>query len=345
MGLLGQETSNTPTATDNYPKHGLYPVVRLVTHQTNNINSYELVSTDGCQLPPFTPGAHIDLHFRDGRARQYSLSNDPGEKDRYVIAVLRDLKGRGGSIALFETVHAGRTVSIGKPRNTFSLADTASRHLFIAGGMGISPIKSMMHHLQATNGEFLTYYCTESYEDAAFRDELAPFVEEGKLIYHHDGGDPIKGLDLKKILREYKPGTHLYFCGPPFLMMVAKRTSSHWPEGTVHFEHFDQPIEPAPADEKIGTSEYDIGVGFQIKIASTGDVYEVPLDKTILNVLNENGYKMEQSCHSGIGGTCKIHYLEGQPDHRGVALSEAQQADLLSPCVSRSKSPLLVLDL
>ncbi|MEE9544729.1 MAG: hypothetical protein V3V55_03915, partial [Rhodospirillales bacterium] len=107
MGLLGQETSNTPTTMDNYPKHGLYPVVRLVTHQTNNINSYELVSTDGCQLPPFTPGAHIDIHFRDGRARQYSLSNDPGEKDRYVIAVLRDLKGRGGSIAMFETVHAG----------------------------------------------------------------------------------------------------------------------------------------------------------------------------------------------------------------------------------------------
>ena len=325
--------------------HGLLPRVHQVVRQTDNINSYELVSTDGCQLPPFTPGAHIDLHFRDGRVRQYSLSNDPSEKDRYVIAVLRNLKGRGGSVSLFERVEAGRILSIGKPRNNFPLADTASRHLFIAGDIGIAPIKSMMHHLQATNGEFLTYYCTKSYEDSAFKDEFAPLVEEGKLIYHHDGGDPIMGLDLKEVLREYKPGTHLYCCASPLLMRVAKRTSSHWPEGTVHFEHFDQAPEPLPADEKIGPSEYDIGVGFQIKIASTGDVYEVPLDKSILDVLKENGFPTAESCKSGMCGTCKTRYLEGQPDHKGVALTEGEKSSFVSTCVSRSKSPMLVLGL
>ena len=276
MGFLGRKTSDTPTdtATDKHPKHGLCPLVRQVTYQANSINSYELVSTNGCKLPPFTPGAHIDLHFSDGRVRQYSLSNDPSEKDRYVIAVLRDLEGSGGSVALFEGVHAGGTVSIGKPRNNFPLADTASRHLFIAGGIGIAPIKSMMHHLQATNGEFLTYYCTKSYEDSAFRDEFATLVEEGKLIYHHDGGDPIKNLGIEEILKEQEPGTHLYCCGPPGLMKAVEKSSSHWPEGTVHFEHFDRTVEPAPTDEKIGASEYDIGVGFQVKTASSDDVYE-----------------------------------------------------------------------
>ncbi len=278
MGFLGRKTSDTPTdtATDKHPKHGLCPLVRQVTYQANSINSYELVSTNGCKLPPFTPGAHIDLHFSDGRVRQYSLSNDPSEKDRYVIAVLRDLEGSGGSAALFEGVRAGGTVSIGKPRNNFYLDDTASRHLFIAGGIGIAPIKSMMHHLQATNGEFLTYYCTKSYDDTAFRDEFATLVEEGKLIYHHDGGDPIKNLDIEEILKEQEPGTHLYCCGPPGLMKAVEKTSSHWPERTVHFEHFDRTVEPAPTDEKIGASEYGIGVGFQVKTASSDNVYEAP---------------------------------------------------------------------
>ncbi|HIJ45358.1 MAG TPA: oxidoreductase, partial [Rhodospirillaceae bacterium] len=142
--------------------------------------------------------------------------------------------------------------------------------------IGIAPIKSMMHHLQATNGEFLTYYCTKSYDDTAFRDEFATLVEEGKLIYHHDGGDPIKNLDIEEILKEQEPGTHLYCCGPPGLMKAVEKTSSHWPEGTVHFEHFDQTLEPAPTDEKIGVSEYDIGVGFQVKTASSDNVYEAP---------------------------------------------------------------------
>ncbi|MBO32940.1 MAG: oxidoreductase [Rhodospirillaceae bacterium] len=333
------------TETDKYPEHGLRPLVRQVTQQANDINSYELVSTDGCQLPPFEPGSHVDLHFRDGRVRQYSLSNDPRDKDRYVIAVLRDHKGRGGSIALFERVHVGRTVSIGKPRNNFPLTDKAKRYLLIGGGIGITPMKSMMHHLQATKGEFLTYYCTKSPEDTAFQDEFATFVKEGKLIYHHDGGDPKNSLDLKKLLKEPKPGTHLYCCGPPGLMKAVEKTSSHWPEGTVHFEHFARTFEPEPGDEEVGASEFDIGVGFQVKVASTGEIFDVPLDKTILEVLKENGHEVELSCGAGLCGSCKVRYLEGRPDHKDLVLNNEEKSKFLSVCISRSYSSMLVLDL
>ena len=139
---------------DKYPSHGMRLQVRQITHQARLINSFEMVHPECEDLPEFTAGAHIDFYFRDGSVRQYSLCNDPRERHRYLIAILRDDKGRGGSQALHERVHVQRTVSIGKPRNNFPVHEEAKHHLLLAGGIGVTPMISMMYHFQATGADF-----------------------------------------------------------------------------------------------------------------------------------------------------------------------------------------------
>ncbi len=332
-----------------YPKSGIRLQVRQITHQAKDINSYVLVHPEGKELAPFTAGAHIDFHFRDGSVRQYSLCNDPTERHRYLIAVLREADGRGGSQALFERVHTQRTVSVGRePRNNFPLHEEAEHHLLLAGGIGVTPIMAMIYRLQAIGADFTMHYCTKSPEHTAFRPELAPFVTDGRIIVHHDGGDPRKGLDIAGLLKEHKVGTHLYYCGPEGFMRAAKKASAQWPKGTAHFEYFTAAASPKATlteDEAADAGEDAIGLGFQIKIASTGTVYYVPNDKTIVNVLREHGIDVETSCEAGMCATCKTRFLAGEPDHRDLVLDDEDHAQYMTICCSRSKSPMLVLDL
>lgn len=323
--------------------------VRQVTYQAKDINSYELVHPQGMELPPFTAGAHIDFYFRDGSIRQYSLCNDPAERHRYLIAVLREAHGRGGSLALFERVHTQRTVVIGrKPRNNFRLHEEAKHHLLLAGGIGITPIMAMIYRLRAIGADFTLHYCTKSPEHTAFGKDLATLVADGRVIIHHDGGDPRKGLDIAALLEKPKPGSHLYYCGPAGFMRAAKTASAHWPKGTVHSEYFTPESSPKPAltKEEYAVIDNDaIGLGFQIKIASTGTIYHVSNDKTIVDVLREHGIEIETSCEAGLCSTCKVRYLEGEVDHRDLVLDDSEQRKYLTVCCSRAKSPMLVLDL
>src|SRR5258708_1320512 len=142
--------------------------VRSSTYLAENINAYEVVDPGGGHLPSFGSGSHIDLYFRDGRIRQYSLCSAPSERYHYVFAVQRELNGRGGSRAIFERVHVGRILVISRPRNNFPLVANADRHLFLAGGIGITPIMSMIRELQASGGKFRLHYCTRSREKTAF---------------------------------------------------------------------------------------------------------------------------------------------------------------------------------
>ena len=331
-----------------YPKTGMILRIRQITFQAVDINSYELIHPEGDILPEFTAGAHIDFHFRDGSVRQYSLCNDPIERHRYVIAVLREPSGRGGSLALHERLHVQRSVSVGKPRNNFVLVADAKRYLFLAGGIGVTPIKAMAHHLERTGAEYTFHYCTKDPDQTAFQDEFAPLAAKGRVVYHHDGGNPDKGLDIAGLLRSFEPGTHLYYCGPPGFMAACKRAASHWPAGTVHFEYFTAAASPKSTMsgaeiEEAGT--YALGLGFQVKIASTGAVFTVPNDKSIVNVLAEHGIVIETSCNAGLCATCKVRYLSGEVDHRDLVLSEEEHGEYLAACISRSKSALLVLDL
>lgn len=322
-------------------------LVKQVRYEASGINSYMVVDPAGAELPPFTAGAHLDMFFRDGRVRQYSICSDPTDRKRYKFAVLRvpPPTGRGGSQAVFDRVHVGRTIALGEPRNMFPLDEEAERHLLIAGGIGITPIMAMLTRLQAIGADFKVVYCTRSPEYTAFMDELSPLAEDGRVVYHHDGGNLDKALDIEALLREYQQGTHLYYCGPAGMMSAVQKASAHWPEGSVHHEYFAGPALPPPAPPGTAHAEDAVGVGFQVKVASTGAVYDVPNDKSIVKVLEENGVSVSISCNSGLCATCKTRYLEGEPDHKDFILSRDEQESVLTPCVSRAKSAMLVLDL
>jgi len=217
--------------------------IRSITYLAERINGYELVDPNGHDLPPFEAGAHISVRLGEELVRDFSLWNDPAERWRYCIAVLRE--GRASS-RLHEEVRVGDVVEGSIPRNNFPLAAGAKRHLLIAGGIGITPIMAMIAELRHRRAEFRLHYCTRSPEETAFLDDLAILAAQGRVRFHHDGGDPANGLDIAATLRECRPGTHLYYCGPAGMMAAAAAASAHWPAGTVHFEFFAGPNAVAP---------------------------------------------------------------------------------------------------
>ncbi len=327
--------------------------VQAITYLAENILAYEVVDRSGAELPPFSAGSHVDLFFRDGRIRQYSLCNPSGERHRYVFAVQRELNGRGGSKAIFERVHVGRVLAISKPRNLFPLDLQARHSMLLAGGIGITPIMSMLHELRRLGRSAELHYCARSRERAAFLDELAPWLHDGTARVYYDGGDPARGLDIQALVAESRSGSHLYFCGPPGFMRAATDACAHWPQETVHFEHFSAMPDTGSEPQASGTHgtvaqrdvEAEVSVGFRIRLARTGRVLDVPQDKSIVQVLRENGIEVPTSCESGLCGTCRTRYLEGTPDHRDYILDDDARRSEMLICCSRAKSAELVLDL
>ena len=315
-------------------------LVRSITLEAKGIHTYELVDPAGAALPPFTAGSHIDVKLAGNFIRQYSLCNDPRDRHRYVIGVLNVTGGRGGSKAMHESVRVGDLLNISAPRNNFSLAQDASRHVLLAGGIGVTPMMAMVETLSARGADFSLLVCSRSPELTAFRDRLKPHAKAGRVVFHHDEGDPSRGLDVVAALRAHEPGTHLYCCGPTGLMSAVKSASAHWPAGTVHFEFFSAPAAglAAPLRRADGADT------FQVQLASSGAVYTVPPEKSIVDVLRENGVECETSCEAGICGTCRTRYLEGTPEHRDFALSDTEHEQFLLICCARSLSDLLVLD-
>jgi len=214
--------------------------VRSITYLAQRINGYELVDPNEHDLPGFTAGAHISVRVGQGPVRDFSLWNDPAERARYRIAVLREPEGQG-SREWHEHVSVGDFVEASLPRNNFPLAAEAEHHLLIAGGIGITPIMAMIVELRRRRADFRVHYCTRSPAETAFLDDLMILAAQSRVQFHHDGGDPAKGLDLVAILRAYQPGTHLYYCGPAGMMRAAEAAARHWPPGTVHCEYFAGP--------------------------------------------------------------------------------------------------------
>jgi len=313
-------------------------LVKQIRFEANGINSYELVHPQGEELPPFSAGAHIDIHLPNGMTRQYSLCNSPAERHRYVIAVLRDEKGRGGSKALHDALRVQDLATVSAPRNNFELVPQAKKVILLAGGIGVTPLKAMAHALDRAGIPFELHYCARNPGCAAFREELGIAWEHGKLVHHFDHGNPADGLDIDALLREPEEGAHLFYCGPAGFMKACAEASSHWPAGTVHCEHFKAPEPPAGAATPAPGA-------FMVKIASSGAMLEVPADRSIADVLEQNGVRVETSCQAGLCATCKIRYLEGEVDHRDYILGDDEHGQFLTACVSRATSPVLVLDL
>lgn len=314
--------------------------VKQIRYEGKGINSYELTSPEGEKLPRFEAGSHIDIHLKNGVIRQYSLCNPPAERHRYVIAVLKDEAGRGGSRAMHDDVAAGDVVTISRPRNHFSLDGKAKKVILIAGGIGVTPLKAMAHELEALHVEFDMHYCARSRAAAAFSEEFAAMLGAGKLHYHFDDGEKSAQLDLAKLLAQPSAGTHLYYCGPAGFMQACADAASHWPKGTVHFEHFKAPEQPKRAPASVESAD-----GCDVTIASTGQVVHVGAEQNFAEALNAAGIEVPTSCCAGLCATCKVRYQDGEVEHNDFILSEEERQQYLTPCVSRPAGKTLVLDL
>ncbi|WP_330208503.1 PDR/VanB family oxidoreductase [Pseudomonas sp. Z13] len=305
--------------------------------EAQDICIYELASADGAPLPPFSAGAHIDVHLPDGVVRQYSLCNHPEERYRYQIGVLKDPASRGGSKAMHELIGTGTQLVISEPRNLFPLAHAAKRSLLFAGGIGITPILCMAERLAHSGAPFELHYCARALERAAFVERLqqSPFADR---VFLHLDQQPETAMDIDTVLGAPDDGVHLYVCGPTgFMQHVLDSARRHgWQDDHVHREYFAA----APVDT-VGDGE------FSVKVGSTGEVFDIPADRSVLQVLESHGIEIPMSCEQGICGTCLTRVLEGVPEHRDLFLTEEEHAlnDQFTPCCSRSKTPLLVLDI
>ena len=307
-------------------------------NQALDICSFELARIDGGPLPAFTAGAHIDVHLPGGLIRQYSLCNPPWETRSYLIGVLKDPASRGGSQAMHEQMQVGQTLLISEPRNLFPLSEDAQRSLLFAGGIGITPILCMAERLHQLGADFQLHYCARASERAAFVDRLqaAPFAERVQL--HFDDGPAAQRLDAAALLANPNPDTHLYVCGPGGFMehVLSTAKAQDWDDQRAHREYFAA----APIN-------HDNDGSFAVQINSSGQIIQIPADQSVAEALEASGIEIQLSCEQGICGTCLTRVLAGEPEHRDMFLTEAEQArnDQFTPCCSRAKSPLLVLDL
>jgi ferredoxin-NADP reductase len=274
-------------------------------------------------LPSWTPGAHIDLVLGDV-VRQYSLCGDPHDSSVLRLAVLREASGRGGSRHVHDVLFVGQSVEVHGPRNHFPLVE-AKRYLFIAGGIGITPIRPMVAEVAAAGRDWRLVYGGRSRSSMAFLDELS-----GRPNVSIRPQDECGLLDVPALLADLASDTAVYCCGPEPLLAAVKR---HYP-GTPHLERFS-PQTPGPGTE------------FDIELAQSGSVLHVPADQSILEVVERSGVPVLSSCREGTCGTCETDVLAGRPDHRDTVLTPQERAaeDTMMICVSRSHSPRLVLDL
>ncbi|HSP49249.1 MAG TPA: PDR/VanB family oxidoreductase [Pseudolabrys sp.] len=299
----------------------------------DGIHMLEFRDAGGQPLPEFSAGAHIAIQAPNGLLRKYSLCNDPAERDRYLVAVKREANGRGGSTNLIDAVKAGDDLMVTTPVNDFELPPRAQDFLFIAGGIGITPIMAMIREVQRQGKRFRLFYCTRSPESTAFLDELSAPEFKDQVTIHYDQGDPARSLDLKPVLAERKNREHLYCCGPRPLMEAVRHMTDHWSSAAVHFEAFSDAETHKPTDKP-----------FKVRLARSGDIVDVPTTKTILEALRDHGLEVPSSCETGTCGTCRTKLLAGEADHRDLVLAEHERADTIMICVSRARTDEITID-
>jgi ferredoxin-NADP reductase len=296
-----------------------------------DILAFDLTAADGRALAPFTAGSHVDVYTPSGNVRQYSLCGDPSESDRYTIAIKNELPGRGGSTSMHANVEVGAVLGIAGPRNHFPLVEYAARSVFVAGGIGITPIYAMIQTLIANDGEWTLHYCARSESHAAFHAEL--FERYPGRVKRYFSELPL--LDPHALLRDISADTHLYCCGPAGLMTAVLEAGTPETISRLHFEWFSAPA-----------STHANNQTFEVQLASTGAVLEIPPEKSILHVLRERGIEVPCSCEEGVCGTCETRVVSGDIEHRDALLSalERKANRSMMVCVSRARGRV-VLDL
>ena len=335
IGQVSLELSTIPEVSEDGRVGGLLRV-RVARKRSvgERIVSLELESING-QLPTFQPGAHIDVHLPNALVRQYSLVNGPGESDRYVIGVKREAESRGGSSFLHDLVRVGDVLAISEPRNNFPLRRDSFRTTLIAGGIGVTPLLAMAQALHVSSLDFTLHYFVQSAEHLAFADILDFF---GDRIVVHLGLTPTATAEaMNTLLANPSEGHHAYICGPGPMIHAARATAAAagWNDHAVHFEYFKN------------TTPRNTSTAFEVELARSALTLNVPEGTSIMEVLRAHGVPVASSCEQGACGTCLVTVLAGQPDHQDVYLndSERKAGERMAICVSRSRTPRLVLDI
>ncbi|MEM1430177.1 MAG: reductive dehalogenase [Pseudomonadota bacterium] len=308
--------------------------VAKVDQMTAGVTKYEFTAWDGAPLPDWTAGAHLDVVVTPEFLRQYSMSGDPSDSSRYQIGVLREEEGRGGSKMLHRIFTEGRRVFISKPINHFELVEDAARTFLMAGGIGVTPMIAFAHRLHAIGREFELHYSAHREADAGYLRDLADVPWADRVSYHFS--DRGARADLDAILNPYEPGWHVYTCGPDRYMtaVIEAAERNGFPENARHLEYFSVPEQP----------DY-VNHAFKVRLEPGGRELSVPPDKSISDVLLENGIHMDIKCSDGICGVCKCRYLDGDVEHRDFVLSKEQQEAEIVTCQSRAASGCEMLTL
>jgi vanillate O-demethylase ferredoxin subunit len=312
--------------------------VGRLTKEATDVISLHLAPADGSPLPVCPAGSHIRVRLGADLVRQYSLCNGPDDRSAYIIAVKKERASRGGSEAIHE-LRLSDEVRVSLPIDAFPVDWGAEHIVLLAGGIGVTPLISMARHALDRKHSFSLHYFARSNAEAAFSDALAECSFSGHVTFHYGLSANDTGARLADIISRAPERSHAYICGPrPFMERACGLAAERFGAASTHWEYFsgsDAPL-AAAADHP-----------FQIRMGRDGPTFTVPAGRTILQVIQAAGFEVDCSCLEGVCGMCITQVLEGEPDHRDEFLSdEAKRSnDVMTVCVSRSKSPLLVLDL
>jgi tetrachlorobenzoquinone reductase len=306
--------------------------VTAIRYAARDTHLYEFTRLDGKPLPPYEPGAHIDLHLPNGLIRQYSLIEPEPEPSRYTVGVKRDPASRGGSRYVHDELRVGKTLKISTPRNNFPLVEDAGHVILFAGGIGITPIWCMVQRLEKLGRSWTLYYACRSRSDMAFLQALEGMAP---AQFHFDDESAGSFIDVTAIVAEAPKDAHLYCCGPTPMLKAFENATANWPREQVHVEYFT----PKQEADKKG--------GFIVELARSGQEFVIPEGKSILQVLLDAGVDVDYSCELGICGACEQRVISGEPEHRDAILTEEEQASntKVMICCAGCKSERLVLDL
>lgn len=336
------DVENGATTVAGTPSSDLSPqtrdlVVLSATMEADGVLSLVLADPTGAPLPGWDPGAHLEILLKSGRVRQYSLCGDITDHERYQVAVLREDRGRGGSIEMHEVATPGAQLTVRGPRNHFALRQ-AAEYLFLAGGVGITPMLPMIQAVDAAGLPWRLVYGGRSLSSIAFRPRLERYPPGMVTLVPQDtAGLP----DLDDALAGVGPGGKVYCCGPAGMIAAVEQACDRAGlRPHLHVEHFTGAVVNA-ADHQPDDTEFDV------ELARTGAVLRVPVGRTVLDVVRETLPETPFSCEEGYCATCETRVLGGSPDHRDIILTDEERAagDTMMICVSRCRSERLVLDL
>jgi ferredoxin-NADP reductase len=288
------------------------------------------------QLPPFTAGAHIPLYLSNGLIKSYSLTNSQDERERYVIAVGRDAKSRGGSLFIHDRLRVGDSVVVGSPRNNFPFVEEANCSVFIAGGIGITPYLSMIRRALQLGHPWELHYCARSRRNAAFLDDIDQMARVGgRLTTHFDDETRGRLIDLRQVISSASSTAHIYCCGPAPMLAAFKEVTADRAPDMIHFEYFTQSDEPAMMG------------GFMVRLARQNREIYISQGQTILDALIAEHIDVQWACREGVCGTCEARVLEGVPLHRDSVLTQAERDSnrTMMTCCSGSQTPYITLDI